>query len=184
MRKESLRHSSLPCDPFEGDDFDKEAYHVASTGAIANLSSSISLIYLYCSRLPADGLVSSLLPLLCGFSSFILMNLRYTFFLHHSGCFAFLFYLVLYHLYHLDYSLRYFKPTPRWDKVTGTLYLPKSCPLQPIHVVGDKKLLKNIACLEACKQLHKIGALTDNLVPDIIIEAAEVQEFGNLHAFY
>ncbi|KAL9315523.1 hypothetical protein ACSQ67_016524 [Phaseolus vulgaris] len=121
MRKESLRHSSLPCDPFEGDDFDKEAYHVASTGAIANLSSSISLIYLYCSRLPADG----------------------------------------------------------WDKVTGTLYLPKSCPLQPIHVVGDKKLLKNIACLEACKQLHKIGALTDNLVPDIIIEAAEVQEFGN-----
>ncbi|XP_022635484.1 endoribonuclease Dicer homolog 2 isoform X2 [Vigna radiata var. radiata] len=128
MRKESLRHSSLPCDPFEGDDFDKEAYHVASTGAVANLSSSISLVYLYCSRLPADG---------------------------------------------------YFKPTPRWDKETGTLCLPKSCPLQPIRVVGDKKLLKNIACLEACKQLHKIGALNDNLVPDIVIKAAEVEEFGN-----
>ncbi|KAL2997158.1 hypothetical protein AAZX31_09G025000 [Glycine max] len=103
MRKESLRHSSLPCDPFEGDEFDKEAYHVSSTGAIANLSSSISLIYLYCSRLPADG---------------------------------------------------YFKPAPRWDKETGTLYLPKSCPLQPI-------------CVE------------DNLVPDIVIEEAEVEEFGN-----
>ncbi|CAJ1794964.1 unnamed protein product [Sphenostylis stenocarpa] len=128
MRKESLRHSTLTRDPLESDDFDKEAYHVSSTGAIANLSSSISLIYLYCSRLPADG---------------------------------------------------YFKPTPRWDKETGTLYLPKSCPLQPIHVVGDRKLLKNIACLEACKQLHKIGALTDNLVPDIVIEAAEVEEFGN-----
>ncbi|KOM37874.1 hypothetical protein LR48_Vigan03g125600 [Vigna angularis] len=128
MRKESLRHSSLPCDSFEADEFDKEAYHVASTGAIANLSSSISLIYFYCSRLPADG---------------------------------------------------YFKPTPRWDKETGTLCLPKSCPLQPIRVVGDKKLLKNIACLEACKQLHKIGALTDNLVPDIVIQAAEVEEFGN-----
>ncbi|XP_027927327.1 endoribonuclease Dicer homolog 2-like [Vigna unguiculata] len=128
MRKESLRQSSLPCDPFKGDDFDKEAYHVASTGAIANLSSGISLIYLYCSRLPADG---------------------------------------------------YFKPTPRWDKETGTLYLPKSCPLQPIRVVGDKKHLKNMACLEACKQLHKIGALTDNLVPDIVIQAAEVEEFGN-----
>ncbi|KAL5140770.1 Endoribonuclease Dicer 2 [Glycine soja] len=128
MRKESLRHSSLPCDPFEGDEFDKEAYHVSSTGAIANLSSSISLIYLYCSRLPADG---------------------------------------------------YFKPAPRWDKETGTLYLPKSCPLQPICVEGNKKHLKNIACLEACKQLHKIGALTDNLVPDIVIEEAEVEEFGN-----
>ncbi|XP_020230787.1 endoribonuclease Dicer homolog 2 isoform X2 [Cajanus cajan] len=128
MRKESLRHSSLPCDPFEGDEYYKEAYRVASTGAIANLSSSISLIYLYCSRLPADG---------------------------------------------------YFKPTPRWDEETGTLYLPKSCPLQPIHVEGNKKLLKNIACLEACKQLHNIGALTDNLVPDIVIEEAEVEEFGN-----
>ncbi|KAL2341556.1 hypothetical protein Fmac_009496 [Flemingia macrophylla] len=128
MRKESLFHSSLPCDPFEGDEYYKKDYRVSSTGAVANLSSSISLIYLYCSRLPADG---------------------------------------------------YFKPTPRWDKETGTLYLPKSCPLQSIHVEGDKNLLKNIACLEACKQLHIIGALTDNLVPDIVIEEAEVEEFGN-----
>jgi len=64
------------------------------------------------------------------------------------------------------------------------LYLPKSCPLQPIRVEGDKKILKNIACLEACKQLHKIGALSDNLVPDIVMEEAEVEELGNLHAFY
>ncbi|ESW19460.1 hypothetical protein PHAVU_006G127100 [Phaseolus vulgaris] len=130
MRKEALRHSSLPCDPLEGDQFDEETYRVASTDAFANLSSSISLIHLYCSRLPADG---------------------------------------------------YFKPAPRWDKETGTLYLPKSCPLKPIHVEGDNKILKNIACLEACKQLHKIGALTDNLVPDIVIEEAEVEEFGNEH---
>jgi len=95
-----------------------------------------------------------------------------------------LFYLVLFSFIPLYYSLRYFKPTPRWDKETGTLYLPKSCPLQPIRVVGDKKHLKNLACLEACKQLHKIGALTDNLVPDIVIQAAEVEEFGNLNAFY
>ncbi|XP_028180116.1 endoribonuclease Dicer homolog 2-like isoform X1 [Glycine soja] len=128
MRKESLRHSSLPCDPLEEDRFDKETYRVASTEAFANLSSSISLIHLYCSRLPADG---------------------------------------------------YFKPTLRWDKETGTLYLPKSCPLQPIRVEGDKKILKNIACLEACKQLHKIGALSDNLVPDIVMEEAEVEELGN-----
>ncbi|XP_047150385.1 endoribonuclease Dicer homolog 2-like [Vigna umbellata] len=130
MRKEALRYSSLPCDPLEGDQFDEETYRVANTDAFANLSSSISLIHLYCSRLPADG---------------------------------------------------YFKPAPRWDKETATLYLPKSCPLKPIHVEGDKNLLKNIACLEACKQLHKIGALTDNLVPDIVIEEAEMEEFGNEH---
>jgi len=64
------------------------------------------------------------------------------------------------------------------------LYLPKSCPLQPIRVKGDKKFLKNIACLEACKQLHKIGALTDNLVPDIFIEEAEMEGFGSLQTLF
>ncbi|CAL0301024.1 unnamed protein product [Lupinus luteus] len=126
MRKESMRQSAIPCDSFE--QLPEEVYRVESTGAIVNLSSSITLIYLYCSWLPSDG---------------------------------------------------YFKPSPRWDKENGTLYLPKSCPLQPIQVEGEKKLLKNIACLEACKQLHKIGALTDNLVPDIVVEEAEVDEFEN-----
>ncbi|CAL0309193.1 unnamed protein product [Lupinus luteus] len=127
MRKESLRQSSIPCGFFE--QLPEEVYRVESTGAIVNLSSSITLIYLYCSWLPSDG---------------------------------------------------YFKPSPRWDKETGTLYLPKSCPLQqPIQVQGDKKFSKNIACLEACKQLHKIGALTDNLVPDIVVEEAEVDAFEN-----
>ena len=74
--------------------------------------------------------------------------------------------------------LRYFKPTPRWVEETGTLHLPKSCPLQPICVQGDQKILKKIACLEACKQLHKIGALTDNLVPKIYVEETEMDEFG------
>ncbi|KEH20231.1 endoribonuclease dicer-like protein [Medicago truncatula] len=128
MRKESLHHSSLPCESLESDKFNEQTYRVASTGAVVNLSSSITLLYLYCSRLPADG---------------------------------------------------YFKPTPRWDKQTGTLYLPKSCPLQAINVHGDSKFLKNIACLEACKKLHMIGALTDNLVPSIVAEEAEVEDFGN-----
>ncbi|XP_057430134.1 endoribonuclease Dicer homolog 2-like [Lotus japonicus] len=127
-RKESLCHSSLPCDPLESDLFHEETYRVESTGTIVNLSSSIDLLHLYCSRLPGDG---------------------------------------------------YFKPTPRWDRETGTLYLPKSCPLPDIPVQSDRKILKNIACLEACKQLHKIGALTDNLVPDIAVEEEEVVEFGN-----
>ncbi|XP_045805840.1 endoribonuclease Dicer homolog 2-like [Trifolium pratense] len=128
MRKKSLHYSSLPCERLESDQFHDQTYRVATTEAVVNLSSSITLIYLYCSRLPSDG---------------------------------------------------YFKPTPRWDKQKGILYLPKSCPIQPIHVQGDTKFLKNIACLEACKQLHNIGALTDYLVPSIVVEEAEVEEFGN-----
>jgi len=62
MRKESLRHSSLPCESLESDRFNEQAYRVASTEAVVNLSSSITLIYLYCSRLPSDGLVRLLLP--------------------------------------------------------------------------------------------------------------------------
>jgi endoribonuclease Dicer len=127
MKKESLHYSSLPCERLESDEFHDQTYRVASTEAVVNLSSSITLIYLYCSRLPSDG---------------------------------------------------YFKPTPRWDKQKGILYLPKSCPIQAIRVQGDTKFLKNIACLEACKQLHKIGALTDYLVPSIVVEEAEVEEFG------
>ncbi|MED6148852.1 hypothetical protein PIB30_056936 [Stylosanthes scabra] len=128
MRKESLRHSSFPCDHFESDQFDEEFYRVESTKAIVTLSSSIELIHIFCSWLPSDG---------------------------------------------------YFKPTPRWVKETGTLHLPKSCPIQTICVEGDKKNLKKIACLEACKKLHKIGALTDNLVPKIYVEEVEMQDFGN-----
>lgn len=62
-----------------------------------------------------------------------------------------------------------------------TLYFPKSCPIQTVIVQGNLKTLKQSACLEACKQLHKIGALTDNLVPDILAEEADAQNIGNLH---
>ncbi|XP_065875408.1 endoribonuclease Dicer homolog 2-like [Euphorbia lathyris] len=78
----------------------------------------------------------------------------------------------------------YFKPSPRCilDKGTDicTLLLPKSCPIQAIRVEGPAKYLKQKACLEACKRLHEIGALNDNLVPDMIIEEALAQEVGNV----
>lgn len=79
-------------------------------------------------------------------------------------------------------SSSYFKPAPRWDKMTRTLHLPMSCPLPEVVVKRDvdPKILKQIACLEACKQLHEIGALTDNLVPDIVVEEANAQESGNI----
>ncbi|KAL0340835.1 UNVERIFIED_CONTAM: Endoribonuclease Dicer2 [Sesamum radiatum] len=77
---------------------------------------------------------------------------------------------------------RYFKPYPRCtiNKELGscTLHLPSSCPVQTITVQGEEKFLKQLACLEACRKLHQVGALTDNLVPDILEEEAEVQESG------
>lgn len=53
MRDESLRHASLPCLPFRSD-YNEESYRVESTGAVVTLSSSVGLIYFYCSRLPSD----------------------------------------------------------------------------------------------------------------------------------
>ncbi|KAK3028012.1 hypothetical protein RJ639_040011, partial [Escallonia herrerae] len=131
MRKESLRHASLPCEPVQRDLYNEMFYEVEGTGAKVTLSSSVGLIYFYCSQLPSDG---------------------------------------------------YFKPSPTCDidreLETCTLYFPKGCPLPSISVQGSFKMLKQLACLEACKQLHRIGALTDNLVPDILVEEAEAQQSG------
>ncbi|TQE05974.1 hypothetical protein C1H46_008398 [Malus baccata] len=133
MRKESVRHSSLPCTSLENDLLDDIFYRVESNGASLTLSSSIGLIYFYCSRLPSNGLV------LCSTRYFnvIILNL-----------------------------------------LQGGIHLPKSCPIHDVHVEGNVKTLKQIACFEACKQLHNIGALTDNLVPNIVVEEA-TQEHGS-----
>ncbi|KAG8390725.1 hypothetical protein BUALT_Bualt01G0113300 [Buddleja alternifolia] len=52
-----------------------------------------------------------------------------------------------------------------------------SCPIQKITVHANPKFLRQEACLEACMKLHQDGALTDNLVPDMVEEEAEAQEF-------
>lgn len=59
---------------------------------------------------------------------------------------------------------------------------PKAVQYPSVHAQGRVKILKRIVCLEACKRLHGIGALTDNLVPDIVKEEAAGQDLGNLHA--
>lgn len=55
MRDESLRHASEPCEPLDNDVFNQPVCNVESTGASLSLSSSISMVYFYCSRLPSDG---------------------------------------------------------------------------------------------------------------------------------
>ncbi|KAE8688002.1 Endoribonuclease Dicer-like protein 2 [Hibiscus syriacus] len=126
MRKESLCHASDPCSPLSNDLYNEEFYQVASTEACMTLSSSVGLVYFYCSRLPADG------------------------------------------------------PRCIKDKQLGicTIHLPKSSPIQSVSVQGNIKNLKQKACFEACKQLHQVGALTDNLVPDIVVEENDGEETG------
>ncbi|KAK1400758.1 endoribonuclease Dicer-like [Heracleum sosnowskyi] len=132
MRQESLRHAAVPCQPLDTEIYNEVFYRVDSTGAIVTLSSSVSLIYFYCSRLPSDG---------------------------------------------------YFKPFPRCeiDKELQKCILdfPKSCPLPSVTVHGSVKTLKQLACLEACKTLHRMGALTDNLVPDMM-EEEDAEEMGHV----
>lgn len=45
-------------------------------------------------------------------------------------------------------------------------------------------MLKQIACLKACKQLHQSGALTDNLVPAIVLEETVAQELSSLISYF
>lgn len=132
MREESLDHSLVPCPPLP-DDSDEPLFRVESTGATVTLSSSVSLIYHYCSRLPSD---------------------------------------------------EYFKPAPRFDvnKDQGscTLYLPKSCPVKEVKAEANNKVLKQAVCLKACIQLHKVGALSDHLVPDMVVAETVSQKLEKI----
>lgn len=59
MRKECLSHADLPCQPLNNEMYSEPWYKVESTGAIVTLSSSVTLLNLYCSRLPSDRFVIS-----------------------------------------------------------------------------------------------------------------------------
>nr|GEY35432.1 endoribonuclease Dicer homolog 2-like [Tanacetum cinerariifolium] len=131
MRDASLSHAAEPCEPPNSAIFNEPIYRVESTGACLSLSSSISMVYFYCSRLPSDG---------------------------------------------------YFKPYPTFviDKEARTCYInfPKNCPLPSVHVECNPKMLKQLASFTACIELHKLGALTDNLVPDTVETAGDAKEIA------
>lgn len=70
---------------------------------------------------------------------------------------------------------------PRFDIDKGKgicrLYLPMNCPLPPLLTVSgsdNTKTLRKMACFEACKQLHKYGALTNDLIPDVVVEDKQI----------
>lgn len=54
MREESLRLASTMCQPLENPLCEEDYYRVESTGATVTINTSISLIYLFCSKLPSD----------------------------------------------------------------------------------------------------------------------------------
>ncbi|XP_031388051.1 endoribonuclease Dicer homolog 2 isoform X2 [Punica granatum] len=90
----------------------------------------------------------------------------------------------------------YFKPMPRFDidKEMGIcrIHMPKSCPVPPLRPIcwpGNINTLRKIACFEACKQLHRYGALTDDLIPDVVVEDkqttnAEKEPYDDEHPAY
>lgn len=74
MRQQALIHASVPCAPLDNL-YMEASYEVETTGAIVNLSSSVSLLNFYCSRLPSDGCVSR--HRLLFFPSMVMMMITY-----------------------------------------------------------------------------------------------------------
>ncbi|KAL9273262.1 Dicer-like protein, partial [Drosera capensis] len=74
------------------------------------------------------------------------------------------------------HNVRYYKPKPEFcyvDDVDGKVchaILPANAPIHQISGVPQSSIeaAKRDACLEACKELHQIGALSDYLLPYLV----------------
>lgn len=131
-------------------DFEERTYKVDTTNATISSVSSISLLHHYCSKLPHDEY---------GPTS-----------VNHNS-------IPLTSKYFNDNNvicIRYFDPKPQffyYDHENGTvctITLPANA---PIHQIASSpqpstELSKKDACLKACEELHKVGALTDYLLPE------------------
>lgn len=75
---------------------------------------------------------------------------------------------------HFSNSCRFFKPKPDIsysDVEDGTvcqILLPSNAPIREVKGApqSSKNAAKRDACLEACKKLHELGALTNFLLPE------------------
>lgn len=73
------------------------------------------------------------------------------------------------------FGCRYFDPSPRFffiDDLHGTIcriILPPNAPVRQVDSLPfpSKDESKRAACLRACNELHKKGALTDYLLPGV-----------------
>lgn len=132
---------------------------VDATGASVTADSAVSLIHKYCGKLPGDKYAVS--------------------------CYILLFHLQFHYVWefvddilmHILSSVqcRYYTPKPNFQFTSSEglykckLTLPVNAAVQTI--VGppsrNSHLAKQLVCLEACKQLHQMGALDDHLTPSI-----------------
>ncbi|GJS07430.1 endoribonuclease Dicer homolog 2 [Tanacetum coccineum] len=55
---------------------------------------------------------------------------------------------------------------------------PNNCRFHVCNVECNPKMLKQLASFTACIELHKLGALTDNLVPDTVEKAGDAKEIA------
>lgn len=73
------------------------------------------------------------------------------------------------------FDCRYFDPLPKFffiDDLQGTIcriVLPPNAPVRQVDGMpySSKDEAKRASCLKACMELHKKGALTDFLLPDL-----------------
>lgn len=52
--------------------------------------------------------------------------------------------------------------------------------MQIIHAEGEGSVLKQVACLKACRELHAVGALTDSLLPELGVPYEDEPDIGML----
>lgn len=83
--------------------------------------------------------------------------------------------------------IRYFNPKPSFEYIDleggyqCKLSLPSNAAFQTIvgPLSKNAHLAKQLVCLEACKKLHKMGALDDHLRPSVEEPLAQVHTVKN-----
>ncbi|XP_063950515.1 dicer-like protein 4 isoform X1 [Daucus carota subsp. sativus] len=81
----------------------------------------------------------------------------------------------------------FFKPKPDFsyfDEADGTvcqIILPSNAPIHQVSSApqSSKDAAKRDACLEACKQLHQLGALTNYLLPEQDVENEDLESLSD-----
>ena len=53
-----------------------------------------------------------------------------------------------------------------------------SSPVQTVFAEGEVSIIKKVVCLNACRELHAVGALTDRLLPELSVPCEDEPDIG------
>ena len=53
-----------------------------------------------------------------------------------------------------------------------------SSPVQTVYAEGEVSIIKKVVCLNACRELHAVGALTDRLLPELSVPCEDEPDIG------